>query len=101
MTNVQLIQMLETLRSSNIFRDRTDYEHYNAFVDLSLKNIGNNLYYYPYGELSTEEIRIGLNQGKLACVKAYKDRTNESLLDSKHTVEKYFERNNMKFGQTN
>lgn len=47
--------------------------------------------------LTDEELRVGQEDGKLKCVKLFKDRTGRSLMESKVAVEKYFEENGYKF----
>lgn len=42
--------------------------------------------------LTSEEIRVGETEGKLACVKLVKDRTQMFLMDAKRLVETEFER---------
>src|SRR5688572_11592911 len=48
-------------------------------------------------KLTIDEIAIGTNHGKVECVKAYKNRTGKSLIDSKNFVEQYFEQNGLSF----
>jgi len=49
--------------------------------------------------LTTDEVRLGLYSGKLECVKAYKNRTGASLMDSKHACEAYFAECGMEFSR--
>lgn len=43
------------------------------------------------------EINLGRESGKLAAIKAYKERTGQSLMDAKRNVERYFETMGYKF----
>lgn len=47
--------------------------------------------------LTNEELRIGQENGKLECVKLFKERTGRTLMDAKRTVEEYFSVNGYKF----
>ena len=47
--------------------------------------------------LTQSEIDTGRFNGKLDAVKAYKTRTGQSLMDSKHAVEQWFENNGLAF----
>lgn len=51
----------------------------------------------PKIQLNTYEIHAGLYTGKVACIKAYRERTNKSLVDAKNDCEKYFDDNGLKF----
>lgn len=53
----------------------------------------------PFNQLTKEEIRLGVGDGKIACIKAYKERTSTGLREAKETVEKYFTDNNLMFRQ--
>lgn len=48
--------------------------------------------------LTAKEVSVGLNHGKIECVKEYKNRTGKSLMDSKNDVEKHFDINYLIFG---
>lgn len=50
---------------------------------------------FPY--LTSEELRIGMDHGKLELVKEYKTRTGKSLLDTKWFVEDVFAKYNYQF----
>lgn len=41
-------------------------------------------------ELTKEEVRLGKEVGKIACIKAHRDRTGMGLKDSKDTCERFF-----------
>lgn len=43
------------------------------------------------------EIEIGLQEGKIPCIKAYKERANLSLIDAKRVCEETFEKLGYKF----
>ena len=47
--------------------------------------------------LTTNEIYAGINNGKIDAVRLYKNRTQLSLLDSKHAVEQWFHDHNLIF----
>jgi hypothetical protein len=51
-------------------------------------------------DLTTDEIRAGREEGRIAAIRKYFDRhkPNKSLIEAKRTVEKYFEDNNLTFG---
>jgi ribosomal protein L7/L12 len=46
---------------------------------------------------STEEVKIGVSEGKLNAVKAYKERTNISLMSAKRGIELFFELKKLTF----
>lgn len=48
--------------------------------------------------LTPNEVSIGLEYGKIECVKEYRNRTGKSLLDCKRDIEKHFEMNYLTFG---
>lgn len=48
-------------------------------------------------EVTCEEIQIGVNDGILEAIKAYKKRTGRSLIESKKELQTYFQNNNLKF----
>lgn len=47
--------------------------------------------------LTNQEISLGVNIGKIAAIKAYKERTYKSLTDSKFAVEEYFKNAGLRF----
>lgn len=51
----------------------------------------------PKSSLTMSEINLGLYQGKITCIKAYRNRTGKSLFESKQEVEKYFRENGLTF----
>lgn len=51
----------------------------------------------PFNQLTKEEIQLGVSDGKIACLKAYKERTQRGLKESKDAIEKYFTDNNLMF----
>lgn len=52
----------------------------------------------PVGpQLTNQEIDNGKFVGKVACVKAYRERTAKSLSDSLRDCVEYFSKNNLKF----
>lgn len=61
---------------------------------ISVDNLGNLRCNYI---LTSEEISIGMNDGKVKCIVEYKRRLDCSLVEAKHTVEKFFKDNNLKF----
>lgn len=46
---------------------------------------------------TVNEITIGVEEGKVRMVKAYRDRQNCSLLEAKNHCEEYFTKNNLTF----
>ena len=48
-------------------------------------------------EVSTEEEQLGLRVGKIAAIKAYRDRTKKGLRESKEAVEKHFDTGGLNF----
>lgn len=48
-------------------------------------------------EVTCDEIQIGINDGILEAIKAYKKRTGRSLIESKKELQTYFQNNNLKF----
>jgi len=50
-------------------------------------------------KLTRSEILAGQNKGKLDAVKEYKNRTQLSLIDSKHAIEQWFADNGLKYYQ--
>lgn len=52
---------------------------------------------YSASVLTPEEVELGVNQGKIACIKAHRTRTNYGLKDSKDACEAYFARNSLAF----
>jgi hypothetical protein len=48
--------------------------------------------------LTPSEERLGIEQGKIACIKAHRSRTNYGLKESKDAVEAYFLRKGLNFG---
>lgn len=87
--------LLELVVASNQRSGRTTKE-YQGLYKLFMEGIA-ELAPVPNGILSQAEINVGQQTGKLDAVKMYKERTKESLMDSKRTVEKFFEDNNLKF----
>lgn len=51
----------------------------------------------PKIKLNTHEIYEGQYTGKVACIRAYRERTNKSLVDAKNDCEKFFADNGFKF----
>ena len=58
----------------------------------------------PHKKIGTTKIRLNTHEiyerqyiGKVACIKAYRERTNKSLVDAKNDCEKYFNDNGLKF----
>lgn len=50
--------------------------------------------------LTSHEIQLGIYEGKLECVKAFRERTNlTSLIECKRVCEKYFADNGLQFKQ--
>lgn len=49
--------------------------------------------------VTVHEQYLGENEGKLQAVKAFKERTGMSLIDSKKTVENFFAKHGLKFYQ--
>ena len=71
----------------NIFKDT------NKNVKKALKPTIDTLYSQfitGLDGLTDEEIQIGQNKGKIACIRAVRARTNASLLDTKNLVESVF-----------
>lgn len=72
-----------------------EYRALHAIIQTAMKSL------LPFptgtGELTQEEISAAKYTGKLDAVKMYKERTKESLMDSKRAVENYFLNNNLKF----
>ena len=63
--------------------------HVNEFaglVDIENKEI-----------LTDFEINLGMDKGKLYCIREYRARTGKTLMDSKQFVEDYFIKNNLLF----
>lgn len=51
-------------------------------------------------KLSDKEISLGQNTGRVAAIKAYRDRTASSLLEAIAAVDGHFTRNNLLFNST-
>lgn len=52
----------------------------------------------PKLTLTKSEIFEGQTNGKIACIRAFRARTNAGLIDAKHFVEQYFADNGLTFG---
>ena len=49
------------------------------------------------GNLNQEEVRLGVLRGKIAAIKAYRQRTGLSLCDAKESVEQFFYNHDLTF----
>ncbi len=96
MFNVEtVVALLNLVVDSNARSGRTTNE-YKGLHSLLMQGVG-EVAPTPSGILSPEEIYDGQNRGKLTAIKMYKERTKESLMDSKRAVEKYFADNGLVF----
>lgn len=48
-------------------------------------------------QLSPYEIQAGITEGKIACIKQYKNRTQQSLTQCKVDVENFFKLHSLRF----
>lgn len=72
----------------NWFQDNTDKIIQIEKDELEKNTIG----------LTAKEVSVGINHGKIECIKEYRSRTGKSLLDSKKDIENHFVVNNLNFG---
>ena len=49
------------------------------------------------GELTDNEVWIGENNGKVSCIREYRNRTEKGIGESKQDVENYFRNRNLTF----
>jgi len=68
---------------------------FNDLQDSCMLLIGQLLQNGP--SLTAQEIYLGVNVGKIAAIKAYKERTYRSLTDSKFAVEEHFKNAGLRF----
>ena len=88
MTNQEIDMVISIL---NMSKNMGVTQKQNAFV--IVQNLLNNS---SIG-LTQEEINAGVWNGKLSCVKMYKERVGKGLMDCKKDVETYFETNKLQF----
>ena len=48
-------------------------------------------------EVTSDEVALGISRGIIHAIKAYKDRTGRSLIESKKELQTYFQNNKLKF----
>lgn len=96
----QVVNVRESLKNDlyNWFQD--NIEEIKKLDNLTVKvKTQREINYETFPKLTTEELRIGLDNGKLELVKEYKNRTGKSLLDTKQFVEDCFEKQGYKFSE--
>ena len=107
METERLITLLEGYVGLLKAGSKTDVDVVQPVIDSIIKHVsmGKDFTYYDAYKnqnkivpvLNMFEISTGINEGKIKAIKAYKDRTFLSLMDSKHAVEKYFSLMGYKF----
>ncbi len=86
MVNINLIRDI-----ANMIESYPKYEkHFLSILQEVLENDDVN-------RLTNTEVDMGEREGKIACIKMYKNRTGCSLVDAKNFVEKYFHENDLQF----
>jgi ribosomal protein L7/L12 len=77
---------------------QNDTQNHNqalALVDLAKSEF--DKMFSQSGELTRQEIDLGLTQGKIAAIKEHRARTRMGLKESKDIVEEYFLKNGLRF----
>lgn len=63
-----------------------------SYIESMIKDLALDEY-----QLSPSEIQSGVTEGKIACIKKYKKRTQKSLTQCKVDVEHFFKLHNLRF----
>lgn len=90
MTNTEKLESL-----ARLYVNSTDRVFQNLIRDAATHTF--NLIFSEVGTLTPEEVEAGQKEGKIAAIRAIRDRTQLGLKEAKEMVENYFIKHGLKF----
>jgi len=80
---------------ARMYETSTDYT-FKKLVKEAAERVFSSLF-TGVGDLLADEIKAGVDQGKIYCIRLHKVRTGMRLKDSKDTCEAFFAKNKLQF----